>query len=129
MKNKMTEEQYLRALDCCVRLVSDCYNCPYYDKVIDKIIEEDFDCEKDLKQNIVEIIKNYHKENLKLRQTISYMQEQLYSEFNDFTRANAEGKPPLLNVEEIKELNLEYKFIIKNIKEKAIQSYLRQGEK
>lgn len=71
---------------------------------------------EDINRNLVdEIIKNK-----KLEQIISYIHELLCSEFNNFARANAEGKPPLLTNEEMKKINSEYKYIIKKIKEKAI---------
>lgn len=68
---KMTEEQYIKALDCCVRLISDCQNCPYCNEAI----EEDFDCEKDLRQNITNIIKYYYIENERLYKEVNQLKE------------------------------------------------------
>ena len=83
--------------------------------VIDKYNNKSNDEEDTNKTLANEIIKNR-----KLEQTINYIHEYLCSEFNDYARSNAEGRPPLLNDDEFERLNTEYDFIIKKIKEKAI---------
>lgn len=53
MKEKiLTDGQIIKAVGCCLRLVSDCRNCPYCNEA-----DEDFDCKGDLKQKIMRIIK------------------------------------------------------------------------
>lgn len=53
MKKKiLTNGQVIQALDCCLRLVSDCRNCPYCNEA-----NENFDCERNLKQEVMRIIK------------------------------------------------------------------------
>lgn len=54
MKKKkiLTDGQTIKAVNCCLRLVSDCENCPYCNEA-----DENFDCERNLRQEVMRIIR------------------------------------------------------------------------
>lgn len=57
--SKMTDEQIIKALECCIKPTSDCDNCPLY-------IRGDGDCIDKAKQGALDIINRQQAKNEKL---------------------------------------------------------------
>lgn len=63
----MTDEQIIKATECCIRVIPQCSECPYRDA------EDDFDCEMHLRKNAIQLLdvaKDQKAEIASLKRTI-----------------------------------------------------------
>lgn len=63
--SKMTDEQIIKALECCIKPTSDCDNCPLY-------IRGDGDCIDKAKQGALDIINRQQAEIERLQKDLNY---------------------------------------------------------
>ena len=114
----MTDEQIIKATECCIRVIPQCSECPYRDA------EDDFDCEMHLRKNAIQLLdvaKDQKAEIASLKRTIGENDKEIVKLQKRiiFWHQDMDYRPEEIKSEAIKEFA---KFIIDKSKNGIIRA-------
>ena len=69
----MTDNEIVKALECCIASITDCRNCPYY-------IVGDGDCVNKTKADVIDLVKRQYEE---IERLTKYNTDVAYKHYND----------------------------------------------
>lgn len=121
----MTDKEIIQALECCIKLTSDCDNCPYYG------YDDDLQCFDMSKRDALNLINRQQAEIESIKKIVGELTYHLRNDMTSVTRYvkhKKENKPKHLKMQYFNQKHIEYQ----ELAEKAVNNilkYLNENQK